>query len=647
MLRPWSALTLVAADQLQARASAASGARARAPARDSIAFNVATWRPYAWLVLAALVPYAGTWTHGFINYDDGSTILGLPLIRTLNLAALPGFFRPDVYAGLPEYMPLKNLSYAVDHAIFGLSAPGFRVQQQIWYVAAVLATFVWLRAVLARLAHNDTLGLDASSAPTLALVTAMLFAVHPAHVESVTWLSGRKDLLCGAFMPAALAVGLAWSGGSPTRDPWRLAGALVLTALALLSKPMAIVLPALFVLQDRVCAAPSTRTRSLVRERAALYAGSALLCLAFAALYQSLTRLLASKAGVAGAAYAGPDWARWGQQLGAFAWLSWLPTNLVPVYPPEVLDPNVVSWRVAAGLAWLAALVGGAAWSARRSPPMLLAIGLFTVPVLPIVARPVWDQYVANRYLFHAVAGTTFALTWGAARLVHARPRLRPVIALACVGLVGAWTFTTVDYNRAWRDGSTLWRYALTVYPRFTYLHELGASAALQEGHMDAALGFLGRCVEVAPDNATCAGMLGGILLQPDPVAGEALLRRALPGDREGIAHLRLAQHLANTGRGKEAVALYERFLHGRTPAVAEIAALAGLALADHQLDKALVYARAAVAASALNHPASPPPVETVLHVARARRDVALEQRARAAGTDCARSDCFKQHLGW
>lgn len=605
------------------------------------------WRPFAWLVAAALVPYLGTWAHGFVDYDDGSAILGLPLIRTLNLASLPAFFRPDVYAGLPEYMPLKNLSYAVDYALFGLSAPGFRVQQQLWYVAAVVLTFVWLRAVLARLAHHGTLGLPAASAPTLALVTVVLFAVHPAHVESVTWLSGRKDVLCGAFMPAALVVALAWSGGSPARDPWRLAGALALTALALLSKPMAIVLPVLFLLQDRVCADPATRTRSLVRERAALYAGSAVLCLAFAALYQSLTRLLASKAGDPSAIYAGPDWARWGQQLGAFAWLSWFPTKLVPVYPPELLDPNLASWRVAAGLAWLAVLAAGALWGMRRSPPLLLAIGLFVVPVLPIVARPVWNQYVANRYLFHAVLGTTFALTWGAARLLQARPRLRPVIALACVGLVGAWTFTTVDYNRAWRDGSTLWRHALAVYPRFTRLHEFAASAALQEGRMDDALGFLGRCVEIAPDDATCAGMLGGVLLQPDPAAGEALLRRALPGDREGIAHLRLAQHLAHTGRAHEAVALYEHFLHGRTPAVANISALVGLTLADHQLDKALAYARAAVVASALNHAASPPPVDTVLRVARARGDTALEQRVQAAGVACARSDCFKQRLGW
>lgn len=600
------------------------------------------------MVLAALVPYAGTWTHGFVNYDDGSAILGLPLIRTLSLASLPGFFRPDVYAGLPEYMPLKNLSYAVDYAVFGLSATGFRVQQQLWYVVSVVVTFVWLRAVLARLARNDTLGLDASSVPTLALVTAILFAVHPAHVESVTWLSGRKDVLCGAFMPAALAVGLAWSGGNPARDPWRLVAALALTALALLAKPMAIVLPILFLLQDRVCAATSARTTTLLRERGALYAGATILCLAFAALYQSLTRLLAMKAGGDPAlTYAGPDWARWGQQLGAFAWLSWLPTRLAPIYPPDLLDPAVASWRGVAGLAWLATLVGGAVWSARRCPPMLLAIGVFVVPVLPIVARPVWNQYVANRYLFHSVAGAAFALTWSAARLARGRPRLRPVLALACAGLVGAWTFTSVEYNRAWRDGSTLWRHALTVYPRFTRLHELGASAALHQGRIDDALAFLGRCVEIAPDNATCAGMLGGILLQPDPATGEALLRGALPNDRDGIAHLRLAQHLADTGRGTEAVTLYERFLHGRTPTVAEISALVGLTLADRQWDKALTYARAAVVASALNHAASPPPIDTVLRVARARGDVALERRVQSASADCARSDCFKERLGW
>src|SRR4051812_28099639 len=92
-----------------------------------------------WLLLVASVaPYVGTWSHGFINYDDDSTICDLSLIRRLDLPTLREIFRPQIHPNLPEYMPLKNLSYAVDYALFGLHAPGFRVQQQCWYVVSVV-----------------------------------------------------------------------------------------------------------------------------------------------------------------------------------------------------------------------------------------------------------------------------------------------------------------------------------------------------------------------------------------------------------------------------------------------------------------------------------------------------------------------------
>lgn len=610
----------------------------------------AGWRraaPLLVLALASLAPYAGTWNHDFVDYDDASAIANLPLIRRLDIESLPNFFRPDVYAGLPEYMPLKNLSYALDYAVFGLSARGFRVQQQLWYVAAVLLTFVWLRALLTRMAQQATIGLDAAMARTVAFVTAALFAVHPVHVESVTWLSGRKDVLSGTFMAAALLSGLAWSPRAEARSRWRLAATLTLTGLALLSKPMAVVLPLLFLVQDLASTARPLRLGALLRARGALYAGSVLVCGAFALGYHALTALHAAKNGGPEWEYPGPPWLRWGQQFGAYAWLAWMPVKLVPLYPPDLFDPSVASWRAALGLAWLGALAVAAAWSVRREPAVLVCVGLFVVPLLPVVLRPVWGQYLAGRYLFHAVLGAILALTWGAAVLVRARPRLRTPIVAAGAVLALTWTLGTVDYNRAWRDSTSLWRHALRVYPRFTRFHELGAGAALRTGQVDDALALLGRCVELAPRNAHCAGMLGGLLLGPDPSAGEALLRRALADDQHGIAHLRLAQHLARTGRAGEAVSLYERFLHGRTPATGQIAALAELTIAAGEFDKALGVAREAVRASAANHAASPPPVDVVLHVARARGDRVLEERVQAAAAACTRSDCFRERLAW
>jgi hypothetical protein len=119
--------------------------------RDSL--SLATVLPKRMLAsfalgMCALLPYLHTLGYGFINYDDPATILELPLIRELSWAALPRFFAPDVYAHLPEYMPLKNLSYALDYALFGLHAPGYRMQQLGWFMLSVLGTHAWLRRLL-------------------------------------------------------------------------------------------------------------------------------------------------------------------------------------------------------------------------------------------------------------------------------------------------------------------------------------------------------------------------------------------------------------------------------------------------------------------------------------------------------------------
>jgi len=586
----------------------------------------------ACLLLFAItaLAYAGTWGHGFVNYDDQDTIVNLMLIR--DLGDVSAFFEPVVRRGLPEYMPLKNLSYAIDYALFGLSPAGFRIQQQLWYGLCVLLFFFWSRVVLSRIE------LAAPYVSWLAFAAAALFALHPSHVESVTWLSGRKDVLSGAAMLIALRCAqLEGAAG--------LVLALLSTLIALLSKPMAVVLPALFVLQDWVGAGAPGRS---IRGRRTLYALSLLLCAAFAAFYIDLVGSHREDANPPPYnSFAGPAWLRWGQQYLVFLRLATLPTGLVPRLPASLLDSDLVSLRALAGLLLLLFLVAGGVYCIRRRSSWLLPLGLFTIPLLPIVASPPWHQYVGGRYLFLSVAGVCLAFAIGWAALVRLAPRLQPIATLTLLLIGCCWGALTLEYNASWRSGSTLWERAARVYPDFSELHSLAAGAHVLEGRPDLALRSLSSCLKIDPREPKCLAAAGELLLPVDPEQGEAMLRTALEHDHKNEVATVLARHLMRTGRAGEGLHLYERSLDGTAVKAENLALLVRLALAAGKETKARHYVRDLVRAAAVNHPGSPAPIEVVHNVAAELGDAKLAATVEQVAQSCRRSDCFARGMGW
>ena len=353
------------------------------------------WRHGLLLAVAALLPYAHTWGYPFINLDDQASIVGLALIRELNFQTLPDFFRPVMRPGLIEYMPLKNLSYAVDYAFFGLWAPGYRIQQLLLYLASVLLFWRYLTTLVQLPALRDRPGFQDAAGACLA--AALLFAVHPAHVESVTWLSGRKDVLSGVLVFACLLCGLRYttapeqSRDQSARSRKWLAGALLCLVLALLSKPMAVVLPLLLLAQDRVVQGDRPLW-TVLRERLALHLPATALCGGFVAFYLLIAGPALADPRQAERLFDAPAYLRWGQQLLIYAQLSLLPMAMSPIHPPEIFDGRVLSAMNVAGVMMGAALVAASVWAWRRRHPLLLGLVMFGVPLSPVILNPPWGQ---------------------------------------------------------------------------------------------------------------------------------------------------------------------------------------------------------------------------------------------------------------
>lgn len=604
------------------------------------------------LVACATLPYVATWSYGFVDYGDEAATRPLPPAATGRSPVLPEFFHPERYPPPSEYRPLPALSFALDHALAGPAAPGFRAQQQLWYALGVLMVWLWLRAVLRAAADAGRLSVRATSPDAIAAITAALFALHPVHVEAVTWLSGREALLCTMFMCAALWSACRVQSAAEGRAFGGLLGCFGAASLALLSSPAAIALPLIALLQH-VCSDRESRSVwALMRSRAVLYAGLWVLAAGATALYLPLPdgergRLAAPQAAAWLFAEA-PVGLRWGQQLLAYAELSLWPLRLSPVLPCAWIDPAWHAPRALLGLASAIALLACALLGLRYRRAWLLAPGLFVLPVMPALLLPRDAPYIEGRDVQLALVGPLVALVWLGAWCCERRPglgRIGIVCALVLAGLLGE---RTVDYNRRWDSSLNLWMGSLQVLPHFSQLYDNAARAAVRARTPRVALKVLERCLAVNPDDPRCSLALGTMVLAADPERGEHLLRTGLPVDTTGKGHFALARHMIGSGRTAAGYKLYADWLAAQPrERDGELEPLLQLAVLARMPDEALRVGQRLLRARTRTAPAAPPPRAALIALARLTRDAALAARIEQALARCEQNACVQRELGW
>ena len=180
------------------------------------------------LLLAIAAAYCELPRHDFINLDDAIYVLENPNLREPFGAhsIARAFAAPYEH----NWIPLTWISLHLDYALYGPHAAGFLVTNALLHALAAALLFL----ALARM----------TSAPGPSAFVAFVFALHPAHVESVAWVAERKDVLSAVFFAAALLV---YAGG---QGAGRRAGVALCMALGLLAKPMPVTLPFVLLLLD-------------------------------------------------------------------------------------------------------------------------------------------------------------------------------------------------------------------------------------------------------------------------------------------------------------------------------------------------------------------------------------------------------------
>ncbi len=457
------------------------------------------------LVLATFAVYAQVRDHELLIYDDPDYIILNPNLR-LNFGweSVREAFRSP-YLG--NWSPLTSLSLRLDFELYGRSAAGYLLTNVVLHAFATLVLY----AALARL----------TGARGRSAFVAGIFALHPLHVESVAWVSERKDVLSAAFFMLGL---YAYARFAERPRLVRMLAVLLPLLLGLLSKASLVTFPFVLLLLDwwplgRVPgSAAGTCSERVSWQRAVL---EKLPMLMLVAAFAILTYVVQREAGAMESGDVIPWPARLRNALEAYvryAGSSFWPSHLAVFYP-HLRGTSPVWQSVAAALL----LIGVSAWAVLRgrAQPYLVVGWLWYLGVLvPMIGLvQVGAQARADRYMYLPLIGLSIMLAWGAGDLLE-RVRARRLAPLAAGAVLGALWLCTWFHLRHWHDSIALFEHTLAVTPENSVPHLHLGEAYLQLGNTDAAERHFARSSMIDPQRVAPRLGLADVRVQRGDLAG-------------------------------------------------------------------------------------------------------------------------------
>jgi hypothetical protein len=476
---------------------------------------------------ATFLVYLPALQNAFVGvWDDNAYVAENPHIRSFDTAFLRWAFSTTL---MGNWNPLVWISHALDYALWGLNPLGHHLTSIILHAIntglVVLLAVKLLEAGRARATSNESASFLNDRAVLIAAgVAGLLFGIHPVHVESVAWVSERKDLLCALFFLLSIVaytkyIGT-WESGAGDQESEENRGdeaggksyflnkhyllALGFFILALLSKPMAVSLPVVLLILDWY---PFNRIRSEHTLQVAFLEKIPFLALTVAF---SIIAILAQSAGESiGSLELIPLSSRLlvaPKALIAYLGKMLLPLNLIPFYPyPK--DVSVLSLEY--GVSILVAIIVTAACVLfmTKQKFLLSAWAYYVITLIPVLGIvQVGNQAMADRYTYLPSLGPFFAFGLLVAWLGEKVNKLRRsgilrrfMYTAAALCLFFPLSSMTFKQIAIWENGLVLWDHVIAKgYESATAYNNRGL--ALDEtGQRAAAIADFERAVALDP----------------------------------------------------------------------------------------------------------------------------------------------------
>jgi tetratricopeptide (TPR) repeat protein len=435
----------------------------------------------------------------FVAYDDPENFLQNQHYRGLGWPQLRWMWTTT---HLGHYVPLSWMTLGLDYLLWGMNPAGYHAVNLLLHAANAVMLFFLARRVF-RLAGIERSG-DALAAVAPAAFAALVFAVHPLRVESVAWITERRDMVALAFSLASVLCYLRSHDALSRSRRWYWLSVATFVC-ALLSKATAVMLPATLLVLNvyplrRIGGAAgwaSTAARQAIKELVPFGAASLLAGLGSIFALQPGVQLGATDK-LAVSAYS----------LAFYVWKTVAPTNLAPLYerrlPIPILSPVFI-----ASYAVVIVFVAAAWMWRRRFPGLTAAFVAFTAAIFPLLGfLQNGPQIAADRYTYHAAPA--LAILLGAALAMFER-RAVLVAAASVIGILG---FLTNRQTRVWKNSESLWQRVLQ-FDSVSYLanNNLGVVLA-EQGKSNEAIARYRRSIRTRPSHMYAHNNLGFELAQ-------------------------------------------------------------------------------------------------------------------------------------
>lgn len=483
-------------------------------------------------VLLTLVTFLPSVKDDFLNWDDSTNFVQNNEYRGLGWTQLKWMWTSHL---IGRYVPITWMTLGLDYTIWKMNPFGYHLTNVLFHAANALV-FYFLALLLYRVAWRNSSPESERNVMLAALAGALIFAVHPLRVESVSWVTERRDVVSGLFYLLTI---LAYVRGFDGADrPIRRKLYWVSVAffvLALLSKEIVVTLPVVLILLDlyplrRLGPGRWTgKTGCKVWIEKVPFFALTIADTAWALYIAQHEHSYASLANlgwpsrITAAIYS----------LGFYLLKTIVPFQLVPFYTlsPNRIDPWGAPVIISALVIVSISVAAVALW--RKFPALLVIWIAYAVTLFPVLGLlDNGPQITADRYSYLACLG--WALLAGSVMLAWTKSEL-PWLLPSTAGAVVLLLFTlSWRQELIWRDSETLWTYTLATEPSFLAYVNMG-NVLMDRGDFLWAADHFRRAAELKPDFPSAHLGLGGAFVA---------LKRANEAEQEFRIALQLGQSL-------------------------------------------------------------------------------------------------------
>jgi tetratricopeptide (TPR) repeat protein len=454
------------------------------------------------LALAVWAIFGQTLGFRFVEYDDNEYVYDNPQItHGFNPEAILWAFT-HVHSG--NWHPVTTLTHMFDCEVYGLHPWGHHLGNVLLHGVAAILLFLVLQQMTGALWRSA--------------FVAAVFAVHPLRVESVAWISERKDVLSGLFFMLTLMAYCRYARSQKSADRRALSFlrssaywvALMLFALGLMSKPMLVTLPFVLLLLDYwplqrfTLHSPRCPIAQLLWEKVPFLLLTAVSCIATIWAQEdavtSLEKLdfpLRVSNGLV--------------SYAAYVWQMIYPVGLAVIYPHP--ENHIAPWKVGVSVLFLLLVSAGVAAGTRKHPFLLVGWLWYLGMLVPVIGlMQVGSQAMADRYTYLPQIGLYIIVAWGAVDLCGSWRYSRVMLGAGAAAIVASLLPLAYVQTTYWKNGVSLMTHALACNSNSSLAHNNLGVALTGQGKLAEAMQHYERALELKPNDAEAYYNLGSAL---------------------------------------------------------------------------------------------------------------------------------------